>query len=286
MKEYANDYTKEEQIVTQIARSFRPEDDFVVSGVTNTALVGLALAQKLYAPRLLLWMEAWGRGGLLSNVRFPFMIGQPPDEFLEATITSRDIFDFGNKGKWCILMQPVQIDKFGNSNLSLVGDKKRPKAVFVGPRGVPDNTVNGAGIYYVVPDHAKRVFVEKVDYICGIGYGSERKEGTVKWGAPSKVFSNLGVFDFEEDTGLMRLQSVLTGVTVEEVVKNTGFGLVIPDSLAETEPPTKEEIQLIREVIDPAGISRLDYLRGDEYKKLFADIMKGTTYQKLYGKIG
>ena len=279
-----SDYTMEEQIVSQIARSFGPDDDMVTTAVTMCGFVGLCLAQELYAPNISYWMEAKGRGALLSKVVYPFMMGSPPQGFVETLCTTEDIFEWLAAGKWCILMQAVQIDKFGYTNLSLVGDKKNPSSVFVGSRGVPDNTVNGARTYFMIPGHSTRTFVEKVDFISGVGNGPERKEGIIKYGATHLVFSNLGIFDFEEETGRMRLKSVHVGVTVDQVKKNTGFELAIPDSVPETDPPTAEELHYMREVIDPLGIRRLDFAKGEANKQVMAEVMSGTTYQMLYGK--
>ena len=279
----AKNYTREEQIVSQIARSFGPEDEFFTSAVNNVSYVALALAQRLYAPRILFWAGAEGRAGLLSGTRFPFMIGHPPEDFIEALSTTLDVFDWIQAGKWCIIMQPVQIDKFGFTNLSIVGDKKNPSAVFVGSRGVPDNTVNGPRTYFVVPGHSKRVFVDKVDFVSGIGYGKERKEGVVKYGAMNKVFSNLGVFDFNEE-GRMRVNCLYTGVTIDEVIENTGFDLIVPDQVPEADPPSEEEIFLMRKVVDPMEVRNLDFLKGEEFNKAFQQLMIGTTYDMLYKK--
>ena len=231
------DYTREEQIVTQIARSFDPEEEVIVSATNNLGLVGSALAQRLHAPRLKLSDVDKERGALLSNVRLPYPTGEPPDSFIETSFTMKEIFETILRGKWNMLMQPVQIDKFGNTNLLLVGDKKKPSRFFVGPRGVPENTANGARVYYVIPDHNSRVFVERVDFICGPGYGAEHKQGILKWGAVQRVFTNLGVFDFEEETGRMRIRSIYNGVSIQQVIDSTGFELVIPKPLPEAEPP-------------------------------------------------
>jgi acyl CoA:acetate/3-ketoacid CoA transferase beta subunit len=181
-------------------------------------------------------------------------------------------------------MQPVQIDQYGYMNLSLVGDRDRPSAVFVGSRGVPDNTVNGSRTLYFVPNHLKRVFVEKVDFASGLGYGKERKEGRIEWGAPLKIITNLCVMDFEEESGRVRLKSLHTGVTLDQVKENTGFELILPDPVPETEPPTSEELHWIREIIDPSGISRLDFVKGEAFKRVLSEIMKGTTYDSIYSK--
>jgi len=71
---------------------------------------------------------------------------------------------------------------------------------------------------------------------------------------PYRVITQLGVMDFDVETRRMRLISVHPGVSVGEVVKNTGFELVMADEVSVTEPPTEKELRLLREEIDPAGI--------------------------------
>jgi len=274
--------TTAELVVCEIARSFGPEDDFIVASANNSGLVGIVLAQELYAPRISFYMAAKGKGAFLKHARFPFIIGQPPERFIETLVDMEEIFEAVGRGKYSMIMQPVQVDKYGYMNLSLVGDIHKPHRVFVGSRGVPDNTVNSPRIIYFVPNHNRRVFVEKVDFISGIGYGQERREGTVRWGAPSKVITNLCTLDFDEDTGEMRLKSVHPGVSVDEVKKNTDFDLRIPDPVPETDFPSDAELHWIKEIIDPSGISRLDFLKGEESQRVLSEIMRGTTYQRLY----
>ena len=67
------------------------------------------------------------------------------------------------------------------------------------------------------------------------------------------MISNLGVFDFETPEGAMRLRSVHPGVSVDEIVEQTGFELAIPDDVPQTRLPTDAELALIRERIDPRG---------------------------------
>jgi acyl CoA:acetate/3-ketoacid CoA transferase beta subunit len=173
-------------------------------------------------------------------------------------------------------MQPVQIDRNAYMNLSLVGDKLKPSAVFVGSRNVPDNTVNQPRTLYFVPHHSTRVFVDKVDFISGVGYGKEREEGLAKWGSPIEIISNLGVIDFDPETGRARLKSMHTGVSLNQVKENTGFDLIIPEPLPGMDPPTEEELHWIRDEIDPLGVRRLDFVRGEEYKQVMAEIMGGS----------
>ena len=52
----------------------------------------------------------------------------------------------------------------------------------------------------------------------------------------------------------MRLVSVHPGVSVADVVANTGFALVIDGDVPDTRMPTSDELHLIRDVIDPHDI--------------------------------
>ncbi len=268
-------FTIEEQIACYIARSFNPDDDFAVLATGPCGLVGLALAKELYAPRLSLLGHAKSRFAVMRQYRFPFMPGNPPPELIETLLTMDDVFALVVRGKYFIIMQPVQVDQNGYMNLSMVGDKFKPAAVFVGSRNVPDNTVNQPRTLYFVPNHNRRVFVEKVDFISGVGYGKERREGIAKWGAPIEILSNLCAIDFDPETGKARLKSVHTGVTVEHVQANTGFDLIIPEPLPGMDPPTDTELRHIRDEIDPLGVRRLDFVRGEEYKNVMAEIMSG-----------
>jgi glutaconate CoA-transferase subunit B len=106
--------------------------------------------------------------------------------------------------------------------------------------------------------HDKLRFVNKLDFLTTPGYltglGARERAGLPADTGPYRVISQLGVLGFHEETKEMMLQSVHPGISIEDVVENTSFKLVIPDQVSTTAPPTKEELQLLREEIDPSGI--------------------------------
>jgi len=59
--------------------------------------------------------------------------------------------------------------------------------------------------------------------------------------------------DFADESKRMRLKSVHPGVSVDAVKQATGFELVIPDSVPNTEAPSAEELQVLRTRVDLAG---------------------------------
>ncbi len=163
------------------------------------------------------------------------------DGDVEGWFPFRFVFDLLSSGRRHVFMMPAQIDRFGNMNLSSIGDHAKPKVQVIGSRGAPGNTVNHATSYWV-PKHSPRVFVEKVDFVSGVG--------TNRGGLPSFVITNLGVFDFATPDGSMRVRSLHPGVAIDELKENTGFELTIGD-VPPTRDPTTEELRLIREVLDP-----------------------------------
>ena len=68
------------------------------------------------------------------------------------------------------------------------------------------------------------------------------------------MITQLGVMGFDDETKEMSLLSVHPGVTVEQVKENTSFEFHVDGEVAVTEPPSPEELRLLREEIDPDGI--------------------------------
>ena len=269
------DYTVEEQVICYLARSFDAEDSLGVFGVNNCMSIAMSLAKELYAPRLSLLAWVKGKYGVLGKLRFPFEQGQVPEDWIETLYSSEEAFAMVNSGKYLVVMQPVQIDQRGFMNLSLLGDMRKPKHSFVGSRGCPNNTVMQPRTFYFVPNHSPRVFVKRVDFRSGVGYGEERRSGLVRWGAPIEVITNLCIIDFDAEIGKARLKSLHKGITRPQVEENTGFELIVPDDLAETGTPTEAELRLIRGLIDPLGVRRLDFASRHEYARIEAEIQAG-----------
>jgi acyl CoA:acetate/3-ketoacid CoA transferase beta subunit len=150
------------------------------------------------------------------------------------------------------MMGAAQLDRYGNQNISAIGDWAKPKAQLLGVRGAPGNTINHP-VSYWVGKHSTRVFVEHVDLVSGIGY-----DRAARLGAPFHeirlVVTDKAVLDFDTADRSMRLRSAHRGVSADEVRALTGFPLVVPADLAVTPEPTEVELALIRGKLDPAGL--------------------------------
>ena len=170
----------------------------------------------------------------------------------EGRIGYERVFTVVAKGNRHAFVGPVQADKYGQMNLSCIGDYKAPKVTMLGVRGLPGNTVNNRTSMFF-PSHNKRALVAgEVDMVSGAGYNPARyPDGKYPVGLDHRqIITDLCVMDFEGDNHAIRVRSLHPGVTFEHVQENTGFELVRPDNIPETAAPTQAQLDII-EKYDP-----------------------------------
>ena len=146
-----------------------------------------------------------------------------------------------------------QIDRFGNMNITAIGDYKKPKVRLVGCLAQPDHFAF-VKRPIILTDLKKRAFVEKVDFITSVGYlegGDSRIQAGLRPYGPWKVITDKCILNFDNEQKEMQLESLHPGVTLEEVLDNMGFRPRIPEKIVTTPEPTKEQVRVIRETIDP-----------------------------------
>jgi glutaconate CoA-transferase subunit B len=134
---------------------------------------------------------------------------------------------------------------------------QKPKVRLPGSGGASDMAASCERTILIMP-HERRRFKEKISYVTSPGYldgspNAREKAGLLGQG-PYRVITAKAIMDFDEDTRRMRLRQLLPGESVDSVQEATGFELLIHPELSHFEPPTAEELHLIREEIDPLGI--------------------------------
>jgi acyl CoA:acetate/3-ketoacid CoA transferase beta subunit len=226
--------TRAEVCVVACAEAWRGDGAILASPIGLIPALGARLARLTFAPDLLL---TDGEAYLVSA-----------DGAVEGWLPYAKVFTMVAAGRRHVMMGAAQIDRFGNQNISCIGDWKRPRAQLLGVRGAPGNTVNHP-VSYWVPGHSPRVFVDRVDMVCGVGYD---RGDPGPWDL-RVVVTNLAVLDFAGPGHTMRLRSVHPGVEVADVVAATGFPLEVPEEVPPTRPPTPAELNLIRTRLDPGG---------------------------------
>ena len=149
----------------------------------------------------------------------------------------------------------AQIDEYGNINTTYIGSYENPSVRLPGSGGGND-IISSAKRVVAIMTHEKRKMVKKLDYLTSPGFldgpGARERTGLLG-GGPSLVVTNLCQMDFDPETKRIRLATVNPGVSVQQVLDNSGFDLIIPKNVPTTELPTVEELELLR-AIDPNGI--------------------------------
>ena len=145
----------------------------------------------------------------------------------------------------------MQIDPYGGLNLVSIGEWSRPKVRGPGTIGLAF-LPRAKNIFIWTHSHSRRVFVEKLDF-----YSSRGHRGPKIFNGPRLVVTNLCTMDFDDKNGWMRLRSVHPGVSINDVIENTGFKLIIPEDVPETKPPTDEELEVLRSIDEYGILKRL-----------------------------
>ncbi len=245
------DIQRREYCIVAAAEAFRGDGEIMLSPMAPVPAIAARVAKATFEPDALL---TDGANQILGGLP-KFGVGYEGIP-VEGWMPFPFVFDTLWTGKRHVMMGASQIDQYGNQNISALGDDfRQPSRQLLGVRGAPGNTISHQTSYWVAR-HSKRVFVPKVDVVSGVGYDNVRDlpEASKKHHEIRRVISNLGVFDFETDDNRMRVRSVHPGVSIDEIVANTGFELVIPSDVPETRTPTDEERELIKN-LDPKGIT-------------------------------
>ncbi|MDE3075399.1 MAG: CoA-transferase [Chloroflexota bacterium] len=240
--------TPVEVCIAAAAEAWRGDGEILATGIGLLPRIAASLARSTFSPDLLL---TDGEALLLAE---PMPLGNPAKKRIEGVMNYRLVFDMLWAGRRHIMMGASQIDRFGNTNISCIGDWSRPGAQLIGVRGAPGNSINHPCSFWI-PNHSRRVFVEQVDMASGVGYDDRRwPEGA--WRAFQeirRVVTNLCVMDFKGRDHAPRLCSVHPGIAIDQVRESTGFDLEVPANVPETRLPTDEELRLIRQVLDPSN---------------------------------
>ena len=224
---------------------------------TGIPMLAASLAQKRHAPNLVTIFEFGGTGAILESL--PLAVGGSCT-FHRALAASgiRDIVETAQRGfvEYGFL-GGAQIDTYGNLNTTVIGDHDHPKVRLPGSGGGNDVGSHCWRTIAIMP-HDRRRFVERVDFITTPGYrtgpGAREAAGLPRDTGPYRVVTTLGVMGYHPQSKRMMLLATQPGVTVGDVIENTGFKLLLADRVDANPPPAAEELRILREEVDPEGL--------------------------------
>ncbi len=246
------DPTLAELMIAAAARLWRDDGEVLATGIGTGPRLAASLARHLHNPGLML------TDGEAYLVEEPVPLGAREAGYRVAAsgwMTYERVFDCVWHGRRHALVMPTQIDRFGQANISCLGDDyAKPKTQLLGARGFPGNSINHANSFFVA-GHSKRTFVAgEVDMVCSVGYNPAREiDGMRAFTDLRAIVTDLCVMDFGGSQHAVRVCSLHPGVSFDEVQDATGFALCAHPELTTTPLPQAEELRLIR-ALDPHNL--------------------------------
>lgn len=241
----AHGYTLNELMVVAAAREIR--DGEVVFVGMRLPLIAFVVAKKTHAPNAVGLFE----NGVIRTTPAPELIytmADPPN-LLGATqcLDMMGVMGLLQSGRVDLgFLGAAEVDRFGNLNSTEVRGAKG--IVRLPGSGGACDIASLAKRFVVQLEHSKRRLPERVSYITSPGYGDgrgwRRRVGLPR-GGPSAAITSKAVLRFGDD-GEAYLASVHPGVTVEDVLANTGWKLRVGKDVGETSSPTAAELKAIR----------------------------------------
>jgi glutaconate CoA-transferase subunit B len=243
----------QELMVVAGAREIR-EDDIVFVGM-RLPLLAFQLAKSTHAPHAIGIFE---NGILRDNPAGAslYTMGDPANTEGAIWATSMiDIMSLLQKGRVSLgFIGGAEVDRFGNLNTTYIGGRESVQVRLPGSGGGSDIASLSKRLVILL-NHEKRRFLERVTYVTSPGFGNGgewRKRNGLRGGGPCAVITTKGILRFDSETKEMILDAVHPGVTVEEVLENTGWNLRLRQRIEKTKSPTRSEIRIIRKH-DPLG---------------------------------
>ncbi|MCL6477820.1 MAG: glutaconate CoA-transferase [Peptococcaceae bacterium] len=244
------------ELMISIASRYIENGSSIVVGTGAPCAAGM-LAQKLHAPDLLIMFEAGGVGAQLPTM--PISVGDSRTFYRGLVASSMaEIMDYCQRGMIdYAFVGGAQIDCYGNINSTVIGEHSRPKVRFPGSGGAND-LASLCWKTIIMTNHNKSRFVEKVDFVTTPGYldgpGARERAGLPAGTGPYKVITDLCVMCFDEQSKRMKVESLHPGIERKQVEENTGFELIWDGSVKVSEPPSEDELRVLREEVDPLKI--------------------------------
>jgi glutaconate CoA-transferase, subunit B len=245
----AENYNPTEMMTIAAARALKNEDVcFVGIGMPSAAS---NVARLTHAPEITLIYES---GTLATKPSvLPLSIGD--GELCETALTTvsvPEMFRYWLQGgRFTVgFLGGAQIDRFANLNTTVVGPYDKPKVRLPGGGGAPE-IANSCREIFIIMNQSKRSFVDKLDFITSLGHGEggdHRGRLGVTTKGPTRLVTDLCMFEPDAKTKEMTVVSVHPGVTREQIDSSTGWKVRYAPKVSETPAPDARELEVLREL--------------------------------------
>ena len=242
-------YTATEMMTVAAARALQSSDVCFVG--INLPSDAANLARLTHAPEITLIYES-GTIETKPNV-LPLSIGD--GELCATALTTvpvPEMFTYWLQGGRISVgfLGGAQIDRFANLNTIVIGPYDKPKVRLPGSGGAPE-IANCCGEIFIIMRQSKRTFVEKIDFVTSLGHGEggdHRARLGLKTKGPTKLITDLCVFEPDPETKEMTVVSIHPGVEKAQIEAATGWRVRFADRITETPLPSPHELDVLRDL--------------------------------------
>jgi glutaconate CoA-transferase subunit B len=241
-------YTADEMMTVAAARALR-------DGMTCFVGIGLPsaaanLARATHAAGLVLIYESGTIGA--KPAELPLSIGDGIlAETADAVVSVPEIFNYWlQPGRIDVgFLGAAQIDKFGNINTTVIGgDYENPRVRLPGAGGAPEIAASCREVIVVVRQ-STRSFVERVDFVTSVGYGSgpgDRERLGLTGAGPKKIITDLGILEPDPVTFEFTLTGLYPGISAAVAKERTGWDLAVAGDPEILLGPSPAELDALR----------------------------------------
>lgn len=252
-------------MVVTAARQLSGDDTCFVGIGTPSAACNLA--RLTHAPDITLIYES-GTIGTRPDV-LPLSIGD--GELCETALTTvsvPEMFQYWlQAGRISIgFLGAAQLDQYANINTTVIGDYQHPKVRLPGGGGAPE-IASFCGEILVIMPHTARALVPKVDFVTSFGFGSggsDRADLGLDTKGPTLVITDLCIMRPDPESRKLTVVSLHPGVEKDQVRESTGWEVTFAHDLGETPPPEKQELDVLRDLMERTAKAHAPGKEGDE----------------------
>jgi len=275
MSNYAKDYSMPELMAATVAREIK-DGELAFIGV-GMPLMAATVAKFTHAPNFNIMVEYGAVGPAPLRLQMCVNCAANSERAYYAG-SQREVMSCQQAGFVDVAcISGAQMDKYGNVNSTVIGDYYQPKVRLAGSGGAND-LASSANRTVIMMRQDGRNFVNKLDYLTSPGYldgpGARERAGLVG-GGPATVVTTMGVYRFDKETCEMYLEKIHPGVDLAKLKASIQWDLAVSPNLTETEPPTEEQVMIMR-TLDPLAVylgNGRQTLSGDfeTFMKMFED---------------
>jgi glutaconate CoA-transferase subunit B len=236
--------------MTVLAARALKNDDVVFVGI-GAPSAACNLARLTHAPGITLVYES---GTLVTKPEvLPLSIGD--GELCDTALTTvsvPEMFRYWLQGgRFTVgFLGGAQIDRFANLNTTVVGDYGAPKVRLPGGGGAPEIAIHCREIFITMA-MGTRAFVGRLPFVTSFGHGEggdHRARLGVRTKGPTRVVTDLCVFEPDPETKELTVVSLHPGVTRKDVQAGAGWPVRFAGNVVETPPATAEELEVLRDL--------------------------------------